>query len=120
MLSNTKELYTFLGKLFIPHGFCRKKDTYYLSTDECICFFSIGKSSLGGNYDHMMGCFLKELMIDKDDFPKYNMNHLKFSLRELANRKIVKQVFDFENHAYKNEEREKVIKDLIEKKTLPF
>ena len=120
MLNNSKELYIFLDKLFFPQGFCRKKDTYYFTTDECICFFSIGKSSLGGHYDHVMGCFLKKLMINEDNFPKYNMNHLKFSLRELANRKIVKQVFDFENHEYKNDEREKVIKNLIEKKALPF
>lgn len=120
MLNNTKELYIFLDKLFIPHGYCRKKDTYYFSTIDCICFFSIGKSSLGGHYDHLMGCFLKELMIDKDNFPKYNMNHLKFSLRELANRKIVKEVFDFENYMYKNDEREKIIERLIEKKALPF
>jgi hypothetical protein len=120
MLNNTKELYSFLDKLFLAHGFCRKKDTYYFSTDECICFFSIGKSSLGGHYDHVMGCFLKEIMIDKDDFPQYYKSHLKFSLRNLANRNTVKQVFDFENHSYKNDEREKIIKRFIEEKALPF
>ena len=67
MLNNSKELYIFLDELFMPHGFFRKKDTYYFSSDECICFFSIGKSSLGGHYDHVMGCFLKELMKQKKD-----------------------------------------------------
>ena len=120
MLNNTKELYIFLDKIFVAHGFCRKKDTFYFSTDECICFFTIVKSSLSGHYDHVMGCFFKEIMIDKDDFPKYYKNHLKFSLTHLANRNIVKQVFDFENHSYKYDEREKIIKKLIEEKALPF
>lgn len=121
MLNNTKELYSFLDKLFIPNGFYRKKDTYYYSNEECICFFTIVKSSLGGGrYDHVMGCFLKELMINKEDFPKYYTNHLKFSLRHIANKKLVQQVFDFENHSYKNNEREKIIETLIEKKAIPF
>lgn len=121
MLNNTKELYTLLDTLFLPYGFIRMKDTYYYSTDECICFFSIGKSQLGaGRYDHVMGCFFKAIMNKKEDFPVYYKNHLKYSLRELANMKLVKQVFDFENHTYKGNEREKIIERLIEKKAIPF
>lgn len=120
MLNNEKELFILLDKLFIPSGFIRKKDTYYLITEVCICFFSIGKSSLGGHFDHIMGCFLKEIMKEQDIFPKYNRSHLKFSLRELASKNLVKEVFDFENCKYFNNQRETIIKDLIEDKAIPF
>jgi len=120
MLNNTKALFDFLDKLFIPEGFYRKKDTYYFSTDECICFFSIGKSPFGGYYDHVMGCFLKVLMETKEEFPAFNKNHLKYSLRELANKNLVKQVLNFEKHTYKENEREKILERLIKSKALPF
>jgi len=113
-------LYAFLDKIFNPNGFIRKKDTYYLQAEECICFFSIGKSQFGGRYDHVMGCFLRELHPKEGDFPKFYKSDLKFSLRELSNKDKVKKIFDFENQDFSGSQRELIIEDLIINKAIPF
>src|SRR2546421_6897983 len=105
MISNSSELYEFLDRLFEAKGFIRKKDTYYLDAPESICFFSIGKSELGGKFDHVMGCFLKSVLKEGEKFPKYNKSHLKFSLRGLADPELVKRAFDFEHSTFKGKER---------------
>lgn len=120
MISNGKELYSFLDKLLKPHGFVKNKDTYYLDSKECICFLSIGKSPFGGHYDHVLGGFVKEINEEKGNFPKFNKSHLKYSLRELANPDIVKEVFDLENNKFVNNERELIIEDLIVNYAIPF
>lgn len=120
MISNGKELYRFLDSLLVPNGFVRKKDTYYLNTDECICFFSIGKSDLGGHYDHAMGCFLKEIMNEANGFPKYYKSHLRYSIDSFIGRGMSRQVFDLENRAYVKDERENIIKEIVEKYVIPF
>jgi hypothetical protein len=43
MISKGKELYRFIDTIMIPHGYVRKKDTWYLHSEECICFLSVGK-----------------------------------------------------------------------------
>ena len=120
MVSNGKDLYKLLDQIFEFYGYIRKKDTYYIYTAECICFFSIGKSSLGGHYDHVMGCFLKEIIKEKEEFPMYNKNHLKYSLRELADKALVKRIFDLEDKSFMDEQRERIIRELIEKKAIEF
>ncbi len=120
MLANGKDLYSFLDALFKPYGFKRKKDTYYLHSPETICFFSIGKSQFGGNFEHVMGCFLREIHPDIEEFPKYNKSDLKFSLRELADTELVKNVFDFEKRSFNDTQRETKIEELIINYAIPF
>jgi hypothetical protein len=120
MISNGKELFTFLDNLLKPHGFIKKKTTWYLNTPECICFFHIEKSSFGGHYDHVMGCFLKEIHDEIDDFPKYFQNDLKYSLSDLADKDLVVEVLDFENKKFIQNEREDILKDLVENHAVPF
>jgi len=120
MISNGKELFTLLDNLLKPHGFIRKKDTWYLHTPECICFFSIGKSQFGGHYDHVMGCFLKEIHDDLEEYPKYYKNDLKYGLDDLADKQTVKEVLDFQNSKFVQNQREIILKDLIENHAVPF
>lgn len=120
MIANSKDLYNLIDNILKPKGFVRKKDTYYLHTSECICFFSIGKSPYGGHYDHVMGCFLKAIIKVKDEFPKYYKNHLKFNIADIAGKEIVKKAFELENKEFVKDEREIVIKDLIENYVIPF
>lgn len=120
MIANGKDLYNLIDSLLKPKGFVRKKDTYYLHTSECLCFFSIGKSPFGGHYDHVMGCFLREILKLKDEFPKYYKNHLKFNIADIASKEIVKRAFDLENKEFVKDEREIIIKDLIKNCVIPF
>jgi len=120
MISNEMELYHFLDNVFKGHGYVRKKDTYYIHSKECICFFHITKSSFGGQYDHFMGCFLNEINKEKGNFPAYNKCHLRYSLRELADKELVKKAFDLENKEFSNHQREDVITGLINNLAVKF
>jgi len=120
MISNQKELYAHIDKILKPYGYIRKKETWYLHTEECICFLTIGKSPFGGRYDNVMGCFLKELYDSTDMFPKYYKNDLKFGIGDIANKELVKKVLDLENRDFIDTAREETIKDLIENYIIPF
>ena len=120
MISNAKELFGFMDTLLKPQGYLRKKDTYYLVTSECICFFCIIKSDFGGYYEDLMGCFVKGVYDGKDEFPKYYKNNLKYVLNYFVDSNLVKEVFDLENKTYVANEREFLIKELIEMYVIPF
>jgi hypothetical protein len=55
MISNEKELTEFIDSLLKPHGYTKKKDTWYARINECICFVAIVKSSYGGYYEEAIG-----------------------------------------------------------------
>jgi hypothetical protein len=120
MIANGKELYKFLDSIFIPNGYIRKKDTYYKHTEECICYFTIGKSPFGGRYDHAMGGFYKPIYEGGSDFPPYHKDHLRYSLEFLTNKEMVRNIFDLEKNDFKENEREHLIRELIELYVLPF
>lgn len=120
MIANGKDLYNLIDSLLKPHNYVRKKDTWYLHTTECICFLSIVKSKFSGAYDHVMGCFLKELYKGKEEFPKYFKNHLKFGIDNFVDKEQVKRVFDLENTEFTGNEREEIIRGYIEKYVIPF
>ena len=120
MIANGTDIYYLIDSILKPRGFVRKKDTYYLHTLECICFFSIGKSPFGGHYDHVMGCFVKAIMKEKNEFPKYYKSHLKFNIADIAGKEVVKKVFDLENKEFVKDERERAIRNLIENYLIPF
>lgn len=120
MIVNGSQLYKALDRLLLPNGFVKRGDTYYYCTSECICFFSIGKSPYGGQYDHVMGCFLKKINEEKGPFPKFNKSHLQYSLREMTDKELVKNVFDLEANIYNGNERELLIADLLMNYVIPF
>jgi hypothetical protein len=121
MINNGNELIKLIDSLLTSHGFIKKKDTWYNNTKDCICFFSFGKSDLGGGqYNHVFGSFLKELHVDLDEFPKFNMNDLKYNLHEFYGKTAVTEVFNLENRAFVNDEREQLISKYMEQAAIPF
>ena len=113
MINNGNELISYIDSNILPHGFVRKKDTYYRHTEECICFFHIEKSTFGGRYDNSIGCFLKEINDVKEKYPAYYKCNLKYSLRQLFDKKIVHEAFDLENKMYTNHQREDLLENFI-------
>jgi len=120
MISNRKKLYNFIDAILKPLGYRRKKDTWYLHTDDCICFLSICKSPFGGYYEDVMGCFLKEIYDEQDEFPRYYKHNLVYGIDNVAGNEIVRRAFDLEKGEFINNEREEIIKDLIENYVVPF
>lgn len=119
MINDKKELFKLLDKIFKRHGYVKKNDTWYRHTDECICFFSIGKSRLDGHYEHILGGFLKELGVT-EEFPKYYKCHLRYALDYFLSKERVRQIFDLKDASFKNDERDQAITDLIENHAIPF
>lgn len=79
MLKSKEDFGIKINNFLTPLGFTKKGNTWYLDTGECICFFYLGKNYLG-EIDHLMGCFLKEIMEEKSKFPKYHSCHLRYVL----------------------------------------
>lgn len=120
MIPNGKELLDFIDSILKKEGFTKKKDTWYKSSEDCICFFTIGKSPYGGYYENVLGCFLKELNDTNAAFPIYYKCDVKFSMELLADQELVKRVLDLENNEFKGEEREFILKELLELYVIPF
>ncbi|NNV57651.1 DUF4304 domain-containing protein [Limnovirga soli] len=120
MIINQKDFYKLIDSILSPLGFIKKKETWYLHTDDCICFFAAAKSPYGGYYGHVMGCFLKEIYEGEDEFPKYYKYNLIYSISDLAQKDLVKKAFDLENNEFVKGERETIIEDLIVNYALPF
>lgn len=121
MISNQRELYNLIDSVLKPFKFIKKKETWYRHTDDCICYFTCGKSPYGGGeYGHAMGCFLKEIYEGKDEFPKYYKDNLRYSLSDMANKDVVEKVFNLEGRNFVNNERELIITDLITNHAVPF
>lgn len=118
MISNKKDFENIIDSLLKPYGFKKKGDTWYLETEECICFFSFGKSDLG-KLEHVMGSFLKEIMQEKTSYPKYYDAHLKYSLNFFDDINIDKTIFRIENKVYEAS-REESLKHLIAHHAIPF
>lgn len=113
-------MFDLLGRLLIPHGFVKKKDTWYLYTPECISFISFGKSPYSGRYEHVMGCFVLAINEGINEYPKFNMNNLAYNLEDFVGREEVRRIFNLENTEFKKDEREVLIGGMIEKLAIPF
>ena len=120
MIANGKALFDFIDIILRKEGYIKKKNTWYRATEECICFFSIGKSPYGGYYDHVMGCFLKQLNTTGKEFPVYYKNDLKFSIDNFVDPEFVRRVLDLENSEFKDDQREFLIKEFFELYVIPF
>jgi len=120
MIANAKDLYRLIDKILIPRGYIRKKDTYYIRMPDCICFLAIVKSPFAGRYDDLMGCILKDIYKEDRDYPKYYENDLKFGLGDLFDKDVVKKALDLENNEFGKDQREAVIRNLIEVYAIPF
>lgn len=121
MINNEKELFALVDLVLKPHGYIKKKDTWYLRTDECICFFIIRKSDFGGKYEPAMGCFLKDLIeTSSTKYPPHFKNHLIYSLEYFVDKGIINRTFDLDSKNFIKDDREIAIKDLIEKYVLSF
>jgi hypothetical protein len=119
MINNGKELVTLIDKLLAPNGYIRKKDTWYLNTSECICFFHLAKSPFRGYYEHVIGAFLKEIMEVPSDFPSFNKSHLKYAAGDIIDEKLVEESFDLENRNT-GMDREIKIEKIITDVVIPF
>lgn len=120
MISNAHDLYLFIDRIFNPYGFIRKKDCYYKNSDECIVFFSLGKTSnASGYFDHVMGCFLKELQPKVEKYPAYYKCNLKFHLGEFIERQKILDVFSL-NHTLPEFQREVIIQEWLLNIVIPF
>ena len=121
MISNGSALFELIDNILKPLGYVKKKDTWYLHAADCICYFNSEKSIYGGGeYGHVMGCFLKEIYEGNDEFPKYYEDNLRYSLSDMMNRDLVQKAFDLECRDFANNERELIITDLIENYAVPF
>ena len=120
MIANGKELFKLVDDILKPRGYVRKKDIWYHFTSECICYFYLRKSELGGFYDAAIGCFLKEIYTEKDEFPKPRDRHLFYPLENFIGRDKIKNIFDMENQEFSNNEREQLIADLLNKHVAPL
>jgi hypothetical protein len=120
MIINGNELFKFVNGILEPEGFLRKKDIWYCFTPECICYFGLRKSEFGGFYDAGIGCFLKEIYTEKDEYPKPGKRHLFYPLEDFVGRDLLRNTFDLENQEFSNDERELLIADLLNKYVIPF
>jgi len=120
MIINQKELFSFIETIFKEYGFVKKKNCWYLTTPECICFFYLAKSSYSGLYENVLGGFLKEINTSEKDFPDYYKCDLRYAIEDMADKNLVKRAFDLENGEFKESERELLIKKLIESFAIPF
>lgn len=122
MVANSKELRDIFDRKLCSHNFLKKKDTYYLETEECLCFFYLGKSKFGGQYEDVFGCFSKEINQELKNFPPYYKCDLRFTLGLLLPKykDAIKKVFDLENDTFSNNEREEYIERLLDEHAIPF
>jgi hypothetical protein len=120
MIANAKELYKYIDGILKPAGYVRKKETYYLHTEDCICYFVVLKSDYGGKYGTSMGCFYKKLLKGSNDYPPYYQDNLRMSLSALAGKDLVRKVLDLEGNEFIKSERETKIAFLVEKYVIPF
>lgn len=120
MISNQKELYTFLDKVLAPYGYKRKVDAWYLENKECICFISVVKSDYSGRYSDSIGAFAKGALETVEKYPKCFKGHLKYNIGDIAENDSTEKAFDLENKDFVAMEREQLLKQLIEKYAIPF
>lgn len=120
MISNGKALIDFIDAILNKHGFVKKKDTWYKHTEDCICFFTMGKSPYGGYYDHAFGFFLKDINKTGKEFPIFYKCDLKINLQFFADYELVKRVLNLENREFKAVEREFLITEMFDLYVIPF
>ncbi len=120
MIANGKALILLIDTILNKHAFIKKKDTWYKHTDECICFFTIGKSPYGGKYDHAFGFFLKDLNKAEKEYPVFYKCDLKIGLEFFADTELVKRILDLENQEFQNTEREFLITEMFDLYITPF
>ena len=119
MLTTTEDFVIKINNFLKPLGFTKKGNTWYLDTDECICFFYFGKNYLG-KIDHLMGCFLKEIMEEKNKFPKYHSCHLRYILDFFDKTQNTQNtILNLENKDF-DSEREEKFDDLMINNAIPF
>lgn len=121
MISNKKELFDFIDSILKKEGFVKKKDTWYLTTEECICYFHVGKEAYGvGYFSYVTGCFLKELHKNGEEYPVFYKDDLRYDIGKLVDKDLVQRAFHLADNEFKGEEREFIIKEIIELYVIPF
>ncbi len=121
MINNASELNSLIDEILKKVGFHKNKNTWYFYSYECICFFTIEKAPHGSGYfGHLLGCFLRELRNDLEEFPKYYEKDLGYNLSEIIGKEIPKNAFDLLNNKFISNERELVITELFENYIIVF
>jgi hypothetical protein len=124
VIGNGKELRTFIDNLLKPHGFIRMKDTWYLNTDECICFLVVSKSIYGGRFESGVGCFYKKVFKGEELYPVYYKSNLRYGIDDLVGGHIgddiVKKAFSFRHQDFTGQQREEIVANLIENYVILF
>jgi hypothetical protein len=119
MITNQKELYSFVDKIFKPYNFVKKAGDWYYTTNECIVIFGIEKSNWGGQYGTVLTTFVRE--IEDKPFPKTHQSHIHgLGLEFLVkNREELENALDLEK-SFDNDEREKIIEKALREVAIPF
>ena len=120
MIANKKDLFGIVNSILKPQGYIKKGDTWYLHTEECICFFVLEKSPFAGRYEDLMGCFVKKIFQSTDKFPPYYKKNLGYNLDQFIGKDKARNMFDLENQKYSNDKRELEIKEVLVSFILPF
>jgi hypothetical protein len=117
-MNNKQELYSLINSLLEKNGFVRKKDDWFLESDECVSILGLGKSQWSGQYAIVLSVSVKAISNMK--FPPPHKGHIHgFSLENIAsNKKKLRDALNFEVRM--PVEREKTIASAIEKKAIPF
>jgi hypothetical protein len=119
MITNQKELYSFIDKIFKSHDFIRKGGEWYFYTDECVVVFGIGKSKWGGQYGTVLTTLIRA--IEDKPFPKTNQSHIHgLGLEFLVdNREELERALDLEK-VFNKDEREEIINKALKDTAIPF
>lgn len=120
MIANQKALFLLIEETLEPHGYIKKKDTWYLHTLECICFFTLGKSPFAGRYEDLLGCFVKDINKGIGDFPVFYKKNLGYGLDSFIGKEEGRRIFDLENTSYIENQRELRIQEIMEDYAIPF
>lgn len=118
MISNKKELFKFIDSIMFGKGFKRKGEVWFKEFEEIFVIFSVGKSEQTGQFGHVFGGFIKEIM--DHDISQDVFKHFYMTLSDYEPQIEVRATFNLANDSYSGNEREIKIESYIEQYILPF
>ncbi|MCU0322555.1 MAG: hypothetical protein MUE72_09075 [Chitinophagaceae bacterium] len=120
MISNKKELFKFIDNILFEQGLKRKGEVWFKMFEEIIVIFTVGKSHQTGQFGHIFGGFIKEIMDPYQDIAKYELKHFYMTLSDYEPQIEVRATFNLSNESFSLNEREQKIENYIIKYVMPF
>jgi hypothetical protein len=102
------------------NGFKRKGEVWHKDYEEIIAILVVGKSHQTGQFGHIFGGFIKEIMEPNQDINKYEFKHFFMTLSDYEPQVEVRSTFNLANDSFLGNERELKIAMYIEKYVLTF